>query len=186
MFSYRIERRQLISILILLAGAVWIWFSRVPTDSISPQSIYAPQESFLAPDFTLTTLEGELLILSDLRGYPVILNFWASWCPPCRAEMPALQQVFDEYEDLGLIIAAINATNQDSLSEAAAFVSKNSLTFPIPLDKTGLVSRSYNLHSLPTTVFIDSQGIIRKIIIGGPIPTALVRIQVEKLFQDKP
>lgn len=186
MSSYRFERQQLISILILLAGAVWIWFSRVSTDSRSLQSIYAPQESFLAPDFALTTLEGEILILSDLRGSPVILNFWTSWCPPCRAEMPALQGVFDEYKDLGLIIAAINATNQDSFSEVAAFVSKNNLTFPIPLDKTGSVSRSYNLRSLPTTVFIDSQGIIRKIIIGGPIPTALLRIQVEKLLQDKP
>jgi peroxiredoxin len=100
--------------------------------------------------------------------------------------MPALQQVFNDYEDLGLIIAAINATNQDSISEAASFVSENNLTFPIPLDKTGSVSRSYNLHSLPTTVFVDSQGIIRKIIIGGPIPTALLRVQVEKLFEEKP
>ncbi len=186
MSSYRFERQHLVSIWILLAGAAWIWFSRVPSDSRSSQPISAPQESFLAPDFDLTTLDGENLSLSDLRGSPAIINFWASWCPPCRAEMPALQQVFNDYEDLGLIIAAINATNQDSISEAASFVSENNLTFPIPLDKTGSVSRSYNLHSLPTTVFVDSQGIIRKIIIGGPIPTALLRVQVEKLFEEKP
>ena len=100
--------------------------------------------------------------------------------------MPAFQQVFTEYEDLGLIIAAVNATNQDSLSEAAVFASENNLTFPIPLDKTGSASRSYNLYSLPTTVFIDSQGVIQKIIIGGPMPTALIRVQVDKLFQDEP
>ena len=186
MSSYRLERQHLISILILLIGAVWIWFSRIPSESGASQSLSVPQEGFLAPDFNLTTLSGDNFILSELRGSPVIINFWASWCPPCTAEMPAFQQAFAEYEELGLIIAAVNASNQDSISEAAAFASENNLTFPIPMDKTGSVSRSYNLHSLPTTVFIDSQGIIQKIIIGGPIPTALIRVQVEKLFQEKP
>lgn len=186
MTSYRFEHQQLVSIFILLAGLAWVWVSRIPTDSGSLQPIVAPQESFLSPDFNLTTLSGENFSLSEFRGSPVIINFWASWCPPCRAEMPAFQQVFAEYEDLGLIIAAVNATNQDSLSEASAFASDNNLTFPIPLDKTGSASRSYNLYSLPTTVFIDKQGIIRKIIIGGPIPTALIRVQADKLFQDEP
>lgn len=186
MTSYRFKWQQLVSILIVLAGLAWIWVSRIPTEPGYLQSIIAPQESFLAPDLNLTTLSGENFTLSEFRGSPVIINFWASWCPPCRAEMPAFQQVFAEYEDLGLIIAAVNATNQDSLSEAAAFASENNLTFPIPLDKTGSASRSYNLYSLPTTVFIDNQGIIRKIIIGGPIPTALIRVQVDKLFQDEP
>ncbi len=186
MSSYRFERRHLLSLFILLAGVFWIWFSRIPLDSGFVQSIIAPQENFLAPDFNLTTLSGNNFSLSEFRGSPVILNFWASWCPPCRAEMPAFQQAFTEYEDLGLIIAAVNATNQDSISEASAFVSENNLTFPVPLDKTGSVSRSYNLYSLPTTVFIDNQGVIRKIIIGGPIPTALIRVQVDKLFQDEP
>ena len=184
MTSYRFERQQLISILFVLAGLAWIWVSRIPIDSGSLHPVIAPQESFLAPDFNLTTLSGENFTLSEFRGTPVIINFWASWCPPCRAEMPAFQQVFAEYEDLGLIIAAVNSTNQDSISEVAAFASENNLTFPILLDKTGSASRSYNLYSLPTTVFIDNQGIIRKIIIGGPIPTALIRVQVDKLFQD--
>ncbi len=186
MSSYRFERQHLLSILILLAGTAWIWVSRIPSYSGSSQSISAPQEGFLAPDFNLTTLAGDNFTLSELRDSPVIINFWASWCPPCRAEMPALQQVFAEYEDLGLIIAAVNATNQDSITEAATFLSENKLTLPIPMDKTGSVSRSYNLHSLPTTIFIDSQGVIRKIIIGGPIPTALIRVQVDKLFQEEP
>lgn len=186
MTSYRFERQQLISIFILLAGLAWIWASRIPTDSGYLQPIIAPQESFLAPDFNLTTLSGENFSLAEFRGSPVIINFWSSWCPPCRTEMPAFQQVFAEYEELGLIIAAVNATNQDSLSEAAAFASENNLTFPIPLDKTGSASLSYNLYSLPTTVFIDNKGIIQKIIIGGPIPTALIRVQVDKLFQDEP
>ena len=186
MSSYRFERQHLISILILLLGAAWIWFSRIPSESGPSQSISVPQEGFLAPDFNLTTLSGNNFVLSEHRGFPVIINFWASWCPPCRAEMPAFQQAFAEYEELGLMVAAVNAANQDSISEAASFASGNKLTFPIPLDKTGSVSRSYNLYSLPTTVFIDSQGIIRKIIIGGPIPTALIRVQVEKLVQEKP
>jgi thiol-disulfide isomerase/thioredoxin len=172
--------------LILLVGAGWIWFSRIPSESGASQSLSVPQEGFLAPDFNLTTLSGDNFVLSQHRGYPVIINFWASWCPPCRAEMPAFQQAFAEYEEQGLMIAAVNATYQDSRSEATAFASENKLIFPIPLDTTGAVSRSYNLYSLPTTVFIDSQGIIRKIIIGGPIPTALLRVEVEKLIQEKP
>ena len=100
--------------------------------------------------------------------------------------MPAFQQVFQEYGDMGLTIAAVNLTSQDSIQEAAAFISSNNLTYPILLDETGSVGRLYKIHYLPTTVFIDSEGIIQKIIIGGPIPRVLLNIQVEKLMQDKP
>jgi len=134
----------------------------------------------------LATPGGDEITLSDLLGYPVIINFWASWCPPCRAEMPAFQQVYEEYQDRGLIIAAVNATNQDSRSDAVDFAATNHLTFPILLDISGSASRSYNLHSLPTTVFVDREGVIQKIIIGGPIPVPLIRVEIEKLLQDNP
>ena len=186
MNSYRSFEKFLPATLILMVSAGWIWFSRIPAQNQNSASIIAPQKGFLAPDLTLSTLEGTDLSLRDLRGSPVILNFWASWCPPCRAEMPAFQQVFQEYGDMGLTIAAVNLTSQDSIQEAAAFISSNNLTYPILLDETGSVGRLYKIHSLPTTVFIDSEGIIQKIIIGGPIPRVLLNIQVEKLMQDKP
>ncbi|MEE8356073.1 MAG: TlpA disulfide reductase family protein [Anaerolineales bacterium] len=186
MKSYRIHYQRIFYIFILLVGGSWIWISRVPSALTSSDRIAAPQESFSAPDFRLATLGGDEITLSDLLGYPVIINFWASWCPPCRAEMPAFQQVYEEYQDRGLIIAAVNATNQDSRSDAVDFAATNYLTFPILLDISGSASRSYNLHSLPTTVFVDREGVIQKIIIGGPIPVPLIRVEIEKLFQDNP
>jgi len=186
MKSYRIHYQRIFYILILLAGGSWIWISRVPSALTSSDRIAAPRESFSAPDFRLATPGGDEITLSDLLGYPVIINFWASWCPPCRAEMPAFQQVYEEYQDRGLIIAAVNATNQDSRSDAVDFAATNHLTFPILLDISGSASRSYNLHSLPTTVFVDREGVIQKIIIGGPIPVPLIRVEIEKLLQDNP
>jgi len=186
MKSYRVHYQRIFYLIILLAGCGWIWFSRVPSALTSSERIAAPQESFLAPGFSLTTLSGDEIILSDLLGYPVIINFWASWCPPCRAEMPAFQQVYEEYQDRGLILAAVNATNQDSISDAIDFAATNHLTFPILLDISGSVSRKYNLHSLPTTIFVDREGVIQKIIVGGPIPAPLIRVELEKLFQDNP
>ncbi len=186
MKSYRIHYQRILYIFILMAGGIWIWISRVPSALTSSDRIAAPRESFSAPDFRLATPGGDEITLSDLLGYPVIINFWASWCPPCRAEMPAFQQVYEEYQDRGLIIAAVNATNQDSRSDAVDFAATNHLTFPILLDISGSASRSYNLHSLPTTVFVDREGVIQKIIIGGPIPVPLIRVEIEKLFQDNP
>ncbi len=186
MKSYRIHYQRIFYIFILLVGGSWIWISRVPSALTSSDRIAAPQESFSAPDFRLATPGGDEITLSDLLGYPVIINFWASWCPPCRAEMPAFQQVYEEYQDRGLIIAAVNATNQDSRSDAVDFAATNHLTFPILLDISGSASRSYNLHSLPTTVFVNREGTIQKIIIGGPVPAPLIRVEIEKLLQDNP
>ncbi|MGB2962614.1 MAG: TlpA disulfide reductase family protein [Anaerolineales bacterium] len=184
MKSYRLRDQILIVILILLVSAGWIWHSRLPVMNQNTPGAALPQEGFFAPGFQLKTIDGKDLSLADLRGAPVILNFWASWCPPCRAEMPAFQRVFEDYSSNDLTIVAINSTFQDSLTEVSGFVNDNSLTFPILLDTTGSVSKSYNLHSLPTTFFINSQGLIQKIIIGGPIPKALIRIQAENLLQD--
>jgi len=169
---------------ILTACAAWIWVSRVPESVRGNQASTAAQTGFLAPDFTLTTLEGEIFNLSAQRGKPVVLNLWASWCPPCRAEMAALQQVYQEFQPEGLVVAAVNASNQDSVSDAAAFVSRNGLTFPVPLDSSGSVSRLYNLYSLPTTYFIDSSGVIQNIVIGGPMPLSLIRIEATRLLQE--
>lgn len=180
------ESRTRFSILfsaILVAGIGWMMLSAAEPASTTSGRIPSPREGFLAPDFTLNTLEGEELTLSDLRGDPVVLNLWATWCPPCRAEMPALQEVYEQNRARGLKVIAVNMTYQDSVSEAEAFVRQYALTFPVPLDTTGVVGNSYQMRALPSTFFIDHEGIIQQVVIGGPMAEATLQAAVEALFE---
>ena len=170
---------------VLSAGAIWTGLSAVPTQGVSGGPTTAPREGFLAPDFRLTLLGGGEVALSELRGQVVIVNLWASWCPPCRAEMPALQEVYEAYGELGLEILAVNTTYQDSQAAAARFVEEYGLTFPIPLDQTGEVSRHYLLRALPTSFFIDRDGVIRNVVIGGPMSKTTIQTTVESLLRDE-
>lgn len=167
-----------------MTGLAWIWLSRFPVDSIPASLVEAPQVGFSAPDFTLPDLDSQEISLSDYRGSPVILNFWASWCPPCKAEMPAFQKAFQEYAGSDLQIIAINATNQDSIAAVLSFTEEHGITIPILLDQTGFVSKEYLVHSLPTTYFIGKDGTIKEVIIGGPLPLSLLRIQANGLIMD--
>ncbi len=173
-----------ITLVILVVGAGWIGLSAVPAYSTTGGLIPSPKEGFLAPDFTLETLDGGEITLSELRGQPVILNLWASWCPPCRAEMPALQRVYEANRESGLEILAINMTSQDSQSSAETFVDQNALTFTIPLDRLGLVSNIYQSRALPSTFFLDRQGVIQKVVIGGPMSEVLIESVVEMLLSE--
>ena len=126
------------------------------------------------------------MTLSDHRGQAVLINFWASWCPPCKAEMPAMEATFQDYQDQGFTILAINVTNQDSASAAERFSKGNSLTFPILYDFDGTAARSYNVHSMPTSFFVDPDGIIREVVIGGPMSEALLRTRIENILPETP
>ena len=174
-----------VSALILLAGTGWTFAARVPaaatTDGAPPPS---PREGFSAPDFTLDLMGGGQLSLADLRGSVVIINLWASWCPPCRAEMPALERVHQEAQARGLVIVAVNTTFQDGEAEAAAFAREFGLTFPIVLDRSGAMSNRYLLRGLPSTYFVDRRGVIRSVVIGGPMSEALIRSKVEPLLEE--
>lgn len=123
-------------------------------------------EGTIAPDFTLDTLDGGQITLSDLRGQAVMINFWTSWCGPCRIETPLLVETYNEYRDQGLIILGLNITKLDNLDDVRAFVAEFSMPYPIPLDKTGEVAQDYQVLGLPTTFFVDRQGVIRKIYTG--------------------
>lgn len=124
------------------------------------------------------------MTLSDLRGKVVVVNLWASWCPPCRAEMPALERVYQAVRGEGVEILAVNTTYQDSLSEAAAFSERYGLSFPILIDASGVVARQYQLTALPSTFFIDTEGVIRKVVIGGPLSEATIRTAVAEILQE--
>jgi cytochrome c biogenesis protein CcmG/thiol:disulfide interchange protein DsbE len=171
------------SLVLLFTGAAWIWWSRAPAGATTQGAIPAPQKGFLAPDFKLETGEGESVQLSELRGKPVVVNFWTSWCPPCREEMPALQRVYQAYQERGAVILGLNSTIQDEREAALAFAAEQGLTFPILLDEGGEATRLYQVRALPTTFFIDSQGIIQDVIAGGPMSEALLRIRVEQLLE---
>jgi len=176
------NRWYLFSFIVLAFGAGWIWYSRNPAQEASRDAKALPRAGFYAPDFTLQTLGGDTITLSDLRGQAVIINLWASWCPPCKAEMPALQRVYEEYSSAGMTILAVNATNQDDLNAADQFVQENGLSFPVLLDTDGRVSRSYELRSLPTTFFVDPDGIIQEVVVGGPMAEALLHVRVQRLL----
>ena len=180
------SRFRLFYTLTLLLGAGWIWVSAASPNSTTSGLIPAPQERFLAPDFSLQTPSGETFTLSDLRGQPVLINFWASWCPPCRSEMPAMQRVYNDFNEKGFTVLAINVTNSDSLDEAIAFAQLHKLTFPILLDHDGSIDRTYRVRSLPTSFFVDGEGEIREVVVGGPMSEALLRVRVEQLFQEPP
>jgi len=172
---------------VLALGVIWTFLSRVPlaatTGGAPPPS---PREGFSAPDFTLDLLGGGQVTLSELRGKVVVVNLWASWCPPCRAEMPAIEKVYRANKDRGLEVLAVNSTFQDSEADAAAFVQDFGLTFPIPLDRLGAVSNRYLLRALPSTYFIDRLGIIRSVVIGGPMSEAVIQSKVEDLLEEAP
>jgi peroxiredoxin len=125
-----------------------------------------PKVGSLAPDFSLRTITGVTVTLSALRGHPVLINFWASWCVACRAEAPELQKVYIEYAKGGLIVLGVNATAQDTVPAAQTYVDEFRLTFPIPMDMQGTVMSAYQVAGLPTSFFIDRDGVIRDVIIG--------------------
>lgn len=170
------------SLILLIFGAAWVWMSKTSASSTTQGNIPAPHKGFQAPEFTLNSFSGEPYSLSDLRGKPVLVNFWASWCPPCRTEMPAMQTVYDDLKQQGFTILAINTAYQDNIGDATTFAQIHQLTFPLLLDTDGSVANLYEIRSLPTSFFIDPQGNISEVIIGGPMSEALIRIQVEKML----
>ncbi|WP_026583184.1 redoxin domain-containing protein [Bacillus sp. J33] len=132
------------------------------------------QEGKIAPDFELTTLSGDSVKLSDYRGKTVILNFWATWCPPCKAEMPHMQNFYENNKEKGIEILAVNLTDIDKgKSQIENFVKEYGLTFEIPLDEEGSIGMQYQAFSIPTSYIIDSNGVITKKIMG-PMDEAMM------------
>lgn len=174
----------LFSILVLVFGAGWMVFSPLPAGGVTGGKIPAAREGFLAPDFALQNMQGETVRLSELRGQPVLVNLWASWCPPCKEEMPAMQAVYDEYAPRGFIVLAINTTFQDDRDSALRFTEQQALTFPILFDETGEVSRAYQTRLMPTSFFIDQEGVIQRVVLGGPMSEALLRAEIERLLEE--
>lgn len=132
------------------------------TPAPTPRTILSTSrtESEAAPDFEVETFDGEPLRLSDLRGKVVVLNFWASWCPPCRWEMPFFETMWQEYRDRDVVFVGIAMS--DTLENVQAFAEEAGVTYPVALDTTTEVARAYEVLSLPTTFFIGKDGNIER------------------------
>lgn len=174
-------QRIIFYVLTLVAGAAWIAIS-AQTGPVAVNDP-APQAGFPAPDFTLKTPEGESYTLSDLKGNAVLVNMWATWCPPCKAEMPAIEKVYNEYKEQGFIVLAVDQTYQDDPFDIMPFIEDYELTFPVLLDETGDIGRVYQVRSLPSSYFIDRYGFISDVVIGGPMSESLLRIRVEEALK---
>jgi peroxiredoxin len=114
-----------------------------------------------APDFTLRTLEGRNLRLAEQRGSVVMVNFWASWCAPCRVEMPHLSRIWDKYRDAGYVFLTVNV--DENLQNAAGAASRMALRAPVLLDTDKKVVRAFEVATMPTTVLIDRDGLVRHV-----------------------
>ncbi len=177
------NQRRLLSALILIIGLVWIQLSADRTASASAALIPGPLKGSQAPDFSLATPTGEKFSVRQLRGSAVLINIWATWCPPCRAEMPTIQKLYEEYQSRGLVVLGVNSTVQDYPLDIVPFVTQYGLTFPILLDETGDLGPKYDLTSLPTSYFIDRAGKVAERYIGGPMSEALLRTYIEEILK---
>jgi peroxiredoxin len=135
-----------------------------------------------APDFALPGLDGQEVRLSDYRGKVVLINFWGTWCEPCKDETPALQAIHQKLGDQGLVIIGVDLRNQerggpDGLADVRAFTERYGVTYPIALDVAGETARAFQIYPIPTSFFIDPGGTIRYVR-AGPIAAQ----EIEPIF----
>lgn len=136
-----------------------------------------PEAGAPAYDFTLKDLAGQSVSLGDLRGKKVMLNFWATWCGPCRVEIPSMVKLYDEFHSRGFEILAVNL-REDS-AKVSQFAREYDMRFPILLDKGGVVSSNYFVHGIPTSVFIDDAGTIQNVHVGTLSESAMRKYVVD-------
>ena len=148
--NFSFKTHLLRSARLLLAATIGVW-------AVAYAAPIAP--GALAPDFTLRTLDGPNLRLQEQRGRVVLVNFWATWCAPCRQEMPHLSKLYDKYGSSGFVLLGVNV--DDDTKNAVELATKLGLKFPVSLDSDKKVSRLYDLSAMPSTVLIDREGKVR-------------------------
>jgi thiol-disulfide isomerase/thioredoxin len=152
----------------------------VQTPASADRRSVGPNVGQLAPNFEVSNLEGKRVQLADYRGQPVLLNFWASWCAPCVAEMPDMQAVMERFADEGLVVFAMNAGER--LEPAFFFVKGLGVSFTeIGLDPGEDVIRLYRVHGLPTSFFIDGDGVVTRVQLGQMTEEQIVAYVLETL-----
>ena len=154
-YLFELSKKNII-ILIILFLAIFV-FSYINEKNKYLKKEIAPKLGLYAPNFETVYLNGSKFELYELRGKPVILNFWATWCPPCVREMPNLQNFYDKHSNK-IIVIGVNLGEKNTTIQK--FINKINVTFPIVLDKNKEIEKKYNLIIRPTTYFIDENGII--------------------------
>ncbi len=167
---------------VALMGLGWIAYSQEQDVSLSGGEALteAPIAGYLAPSFSLTSTLGEEISLADYRGRPVILNFWATWCPPCRAEMPEFQSASTRYNGQATILGVDQGEPPSIVSD---FGNALGITYPLLVDQENVVNRAYGVTALPTTVFIDGRGVVREVF-TGIVSKAVLEDRIERLLAE--
>ena len=169
----RICSSVVILIIVVLLAGLLVVSSCTPTSKPDSNQALSPAPALgrEAPDFTLEDLDGNSIRLNDLRGKVVFLNFWATWCPPCRAEMPDIEEIHQKYKGQDVVILGIDI--QESADKVRSFVEDGGYTWTMVLDGTGKVADLYKIRAIPTSFFVDKEGIIRAVAIGGMTDTTM-------------
>jgi peroxiredoxin len=167
----------ILALALIIAGvAMLLWMGQQSTSTPAQASDPAAgQRGNQAPAFTLQSLEGEPVSLDKYAGQVVLINMWATWCPPCKAEMPDLNAFYEAHKDEGVVVLAVNS--QEEVATVRAFIEANDFTFPVLLDSHAEVMSRYHVRGLPTTFIIDRDGFVQHIQSGqitGPQLEALV------------
>ncbi|MGH7251111.1 MAG: redoxin domain-containing protein [Nitrospiraceae bacterium] len=157
-----------VAILALAFGLVWMQSSKYEPLTVGK----------IAPDFELPDLVEKDVRLSDFRGKVVFLNFWATWCKPCREEMPSMEVLYKNFEQDGLVVLAISIDRVTTKKDIPPFVKSLNLTFPILIDSWGQTDKRYKLMGVPETYIIDQQGVLREKVIGPRDWTILDNLQI--------
>ena len=170
----RFHRVSLGLLVMVLVGILVIQSCTPSSQSITSDGQEAPAgvnvgES--APDFTLVDMEGNQVTLSDFRGKTVFVNFWATWCPPCRAEMPEMETVYQEYKGKGVVVIGVDILEPEDV--VRQFVEQGGYSWTFVLDTSGEVSANYEVATIPTSFFIDQEGIIQAVNIGAMTKRAM-------------
>lgn len=182
--------------MLLLAGAIIAYqyltsVITIPTDSsqelpsVSDNTEGGEKEKSKAPDFTVTDKEGKEFRLSDNFGRPIILNFWASWCPPCRSEMPVFEKLYGQY-GTDVVFMMVNLTDgyRETANSVKDFLSETGYTFPVCYDIEEKAAKAYNVSSIPLTVAIDKNGNVYKTHLGTINETSLEKL-IQTLLEGK-
>lgn len=157
------KKRLVIRSIILAILVAAIAYTVYVTATKDPNKVIKAGDS--APNFVLTDLDGKKHQLSDYKGQGVLLNFWGTWCPPCKEEMPALNNAYAKYKDQNVQVISINIAQSNF--EVQNFVDEYKLDFPMTIDRSKSVMRAYNVDQLPATFLINKEGKITEIITHG-------------------
>lgn len=165
--------------LVALVGSI-VRFSSLEKPQVKER--VAIKEGGVAPSFTLKDLTGKEVSLADYRGKVVIIDFWATWCPPCRKELPHIQKIYDKYRDKGVTVLAI--TSESNIEKVKDFIEEGGYSFPILIDRRGEANSAYGIRAIPMLFVLDKEGIIQHIHRGySPEIEATLSKEIEDLLK---